>query len=536
MWVLSGVLVFLSLFCAVSASGSTTSDPAASAVGEQPVANRPLADKWALIVGISSFADSTMNLKYPAKDAKDFRDFLVNEEKFAPDHVRMLTNEQATRGNILDELGDKWLPRVAGRDDLVIIFISSHGSPSDLDVGGVNYIVAYDTDKNRLYSTGIAMQDMCRIIKARVHTDRALLVLDACHSGAAVPDGKGLSRTGNVDIDEVVQGTGQLVISSSEPAQVSWESTSQPNSVFTRHLIDGLRSGGQNTTLAQAYNYMRDKVEDEVRRDRGAVQTPVLKGRWSGNELVLAADPVRPRPGLPEQLVVASAAPAPTPVAPSVPSITPSQSQPVVAVHQTGEKLTSVKPSEAEPAGPANKIAIMDIDGPLEVEAEDSLGFSLRSGGKKAPTAADLSGLSEALRERLSGKLGSSLPERVVSQEELLEALNGKNSKMLSSSGSVFRKQIARAIRAKYLLNATIDSVYFKGHTLTGEEYEMIVSARLISAETGAVVWKVDKKTFSKHPFDGREPVDYFQDVFCESVAGTLAEKISKAITLSESK
>ncbi len=534
MWVLAGVLLSLSLIFAGSFPVEAfAADQAEAAATEQTASNRPVADKWALIVGISSFADSTMNLKYPAKDARDFRDFLVNEEKFAPDHVRVLTNEQATRGNILDELGDKWLPRVAGRDDLVIIFISSHGSPSDLDVGGVNYIVAYDTDKNRLYSTGIAMQDMCRIIKARVHTDRALLVLDACHSGAAVPDGKGLTRSGNLNVDEVVQGTGQLVISSSEPAQVSWESTGQANSVFTRHLIDGLRSAGPDTTLAQAYNYMRDKVEDEVRRDRGAVQTPVLKGKWSGNELVLAVNPVRPRPGLSETPVIAPASPAVAPAA----QVTGSSPNPVVAaVHPAGEKVTQMQLPETLPTGPVNRIAIIDVDGPQSVEAEDSLGFNLRSGGKKAPTAADLSGLSEALRERLFARLSSSLTDRVVSQEELLDAMNGRHSRMLSSVGSVFRKQMSKMLRAKYLLNATIDSVFFKGHTLTGEEYEMVVTARLVSSETGAVVWKVDKKTFSKHPFDGREPVEYFQDVFCDAVASSLAEKIAKAVATFELK
>ena len=69
------------------------------------------------------------------------------------------------------------------------------------------------------------MQDLTRIIKGRVHADRIVLVLDACHSGATmVADGKGLSRNANVNVEEIAQGTGQLVISSSQPNQVSWES------------------------------------------------------------------------------------------------------------------------------------------------------------------------------------------------------------------------------------------------------------------------------------------------------------------------
>lgn len=264
------------------------------------VTNRPVRDKWALIVGISNFQDNKLNLKYPAKDAKDFNDYLLKEGNFAPDHVKLLVNEQATRANILSELGDKWLPRVANPDDLVVIYISSHGSASDMDIGGVNYLLAYDSQVDSLYASGLPMQDLTRIIKGRVHSDRVVLVLDACHSGAADPGAKGLFRQGNVDISEVAQGTGQLVISSSQPSQVSWESKHYQNSVFTRCLIESLKSKGDATTLGEAFSNMKDKVQQEVLTERGVLQTPVLKSRWKGNDLRLAAPAVTPRPGLAE--------------------------------------------------------------------------------------------------------------------------------------------------------------------------------------------------------------------------------------------
>jgi hypothetical protein len=200
-----------------------------------PPANRPIRDKWALIVGISKFKDSTLNLRYPSKDAKDFYDFLITSAGFKKDHIKLLVDEEATRGHILSELGDKWLPRVANPDDLVVIYISSHGSASDMDVGGVNYLLAHDTEVDNLYASGLPMQDLTRIIKGRVHSDRIVLVLDACHSGATtVSDSKGLSRRSNVNADDIAQGTGQLVISSSMPNQVSWESKRDQNSVFTK--------------------------------------------------------------------------------------------------------------------------------------------------------------------------------------------------------------------------------------------------------------------------------------------------------------
>lgn len=261
--------------------------------------NRPIKDKWALIIGISNFADSQINLQYSAKDALDFKDYLIKSANFAPSHVRTLIDKEATRDRIFDEFGDSWLPRVAGRDDLVVIYISTHGTPADADdIGHVNYLVAYDTDKTKLFSKGIAMQELCGLIKTRVKSDRVLIVLDTCFSGNTAPTGKGLVRTGNVSADEIALGTGQLVICSSSTSQRSWESKQYPNGIFTKKLIESLQINGSKTTLGQAFTALKDKVEDEARRQYAVTQTPCMNGKWSGNDLILAVPPSDPKPGL----------------------------------------------------------------------------------------------------------------------------------------------------------------------------------------------------------------------------------------------
>lgn len=343
---------------------------------------RVVRDKWALLVGISKFKDQSINLKYPAKDAQDFAKFLINEEHFAPDHVKILTDEKANREGILDAMGDKWLPRVAGPDDLVLIYISTHGSPSTLDLGGINYIVAYDTDKERLYSTGIAMQDLSRIIKGRVHSDRVVILLDACHSGAtSMNDQKGISRHGNFDAGEIAQGTGQLVICSSDTTQVSWESKRTANSVFTNHLMKALRVNGDRTTLGQAFSSMKTAVEEEVRRDRGGMQTPVLKGVWQGDELMVAVPPSKPGPGLEdenlasntpepvartntaaEQLAALDAAASSAPESVPVSAAPPPHPQTVIAKVTAGQPLfirTVVK--EGQPTPDEDAMAAMSL-------------------------------------------------------------------------------------------------------------------------------------------------------------------------------
>jgi tetratricopeptide (TPR) repeat protein len=258
--------------------------------------NRPVRDKWALIVGVSQFQNSSIpKLKYAAKDARDFRDFLIREGNFASDHVRILLDEKATQRRVLSELGNKYLARVAKPDDLVVLFFSTHGSPAQADVRGKNFVVAYDSDPEDLYTTGIEMDKILESIQSRVLSERVLLVLDACHSGAVSPNAKGLARTANFDADALAQGSGQMVICSSLPDQQSWESKRYDNGIFTRKLLEGLRMKGKQTTLGDAFPYVQQSVSAEVQEDYGNRQSPSLRSQWNGNELILAAVPAAPQ-------------------------------------------------------------------------------------------------------------------------------------------------------------------------------------------------------------------------------------------------
>lgn len=256
---------------------------------------QPVEDKWALIVGISKFSDPKIDLKFPAKDARDLANYLVNEGQFAADHVKLLTDENATKEAVLAEIGDKWLPRVAHPNDMVLIFISTHGSPSQLDLEGVNYLIMHNTVPTSLYATGLPLQDLASAIKQRVHCKRIVVIIDACHSGAAESSQKGITRVTNVDGASFAQGTGQLVICSSKPSQVSWESKRYQNGVFTHQLIEALRAGAGKQSLKKAFDEVKEKVTSEVLDDRKELQEPVLESKWSGDDLILSAPPAKPR-------------------------------------------------------------------------------------------------------------------------------------------------------------------------------------------------------------------------------------------------
>lgn len=342
--------------------------------------NRPIKDKWAVIIGVSKFSNPDIPvLKYPAKDAKDFAQFLTSKGNFAKDHVLLLTDEKATKVQILDAFGDGWLPRRVMEDDLVVIFISSHGSPADS--AGENFIIAYDSDPNHPYATGIRLQDLSAEITKRTGCDRVVLLLDACHSGAATVGAKGLQRTlTNFELDKIA-GVGQLIISSSKSDEVSWESKRYPNSVFTRSLIDSLQAKGNQTSVADAYDHLKDKVQAEVRFDRVTSQTPVMLSKWKGQELALCAPPSDPRQVLPElnETVIASA--------PLRPYSSP--------VSQSSTIIPQAKPSSAQPAIKASKpeIAVSSTKTMMLTDWQNNAGDPTLESGTRLLAPAELSKL-----------------------------------------------------------------------------------------------------------------------------------------------
>lgn len=277
-----------------SLPGSTNLNAPQIKIGApSPAVGGKIKDKWAVVIGISEFKDNGLNLKYAAKDALDFKNYLIRDAHFQPDHVKLLLNKGANRQSIVSTLGEGWLGRLANRDDMVVIFISTHGTKASEEAAGTNFIVPYDCNVDDFLLSGIPMQWFTAGIGKMVHANRLVFILDVCHAGATATSAKGITRSSMLNPDAITLGTGQVLLASSNSDQSSWESRTYANSVFTYRLMEALRMNGSN--MIKAYQQMRPKVEQEVLRDRGKLQTPILIKRWSGEDPNLGVSPVAPR-------------------------------------------------------------------------------------------------------------------------------------------------------------------------------------------------------------------------------------------------
>jgi uncharacterized caspase-like protein len=282
-------------------------DPFLVATGGPTLTSKPpgpVREKWALVIGISKFQDTHVpRLNYPGKDAQDFASLLKDPQigRFKPENVHLVVDTDATTRNIKMELN--WLARSAKPDDLVVVFLASHGSPRSRDIAGVNYIITSDTqlgdpnkDPDSLFATALPMVDLSDIVRGRIQARRTAIFLDTCHSGAAAAKtgtgaGFGDASASREALDRIRQGVGRAIIASSGVAESSYENDDARNGYFTYFLMNALRQSKGLDPIDKVYDYVRVQVSKNVMTRFKLPQNPALSLSDQTVDIVLGAKP-----------------------------------------------------------------------------------------------------------------------------------------------------------------------------------------------------------------------------------------------------
>jgi uncharacterized caspase-like protein len=264
----------------------------------------PVREKWALVVGISQFLDPKLNLRYTSKDAKDFVGVLADPKygRFPAANVHILNEGQVTTRKLKEELN--WVARMAQENDLVVIFLASHGTSRNEDNADVNYIVTSDTDlqtQDSLFATAMAMVELSDIVRTRIKARRTAIILDTCHSGAATTALKERA-TGLADfapspaaLERIRQGVGRAILTSSQENQVSYEGPPFQNGYFTHFLIEALRQNNGMDTIVQVYAYVKDALPKAIAAQKQSARGMRLK---NDNDTGVPAQPTTQVPVL----------------------------------------------------------------------------------------------------------------------------------------------------------------------------------------------------------------------------------------------
>jgi caspase domain-containing protein len=238
-----------------------------------------LDDPHALVVGISTYKDPSITpLDGPCEDARAVHAAL--KEGGYPDmNLQLLLDGDATRAALLRCLDD-----LAGRSTAtsITIYLSCHGGYVPQGEHEGSYLFPYDTDwtsSEKAADTVIFAKDLTARLGA-IPAPILTVIFDCCHAGGiadvtiqpGVPDSL---------YHAIVGDRGRVVLASSRPDEVSNKLQGEPYSLFTKHLLNGLRSMRPDDgviRVTQLWQYVQREVAAEARANVEFVdQHPVFK-------------------------------------------------------------------------------------------------------------------------------------------------------------------------------------------------------------------------------------------------------------------
>jgi len=196
--------------------------------------------KVALLIGVSEYEHGLNPLPGAVKDVDAVQEVLQHPDMggFTESDIVILKNPE--RQDVEEAIERLFTYRQ--KDDLVLLYFSGHGIKDDL---GRLYLATSKTRKNskgelvRATAVAASFVQQCMSLS---RSKRQVVVLDSCFSGAFA-EGLSAKDDGTVDIREQLGGEGRVVLTSSSSTQYSFEEQGQDLSIYTRFLIEGIRTG-----------------------------------------------------------------------------------------------------------------------------------------------------------------------------------------------------------------------------------------------------------------------------------------------------
>jgi len=232
---------------------------------------RPLYEQsWALVIGINDYQIASP-LGFARQDAEAFAGVLVERFGFPEQNVAILTDQNATRDQILTSFL-RFSKEDVSPDDRVAVFFAGHGHTRAGRRGEVGYLVPVDGDPENPI-TLIRWDELTRnadLIEAK----HLLFVMDACYGGLAVQRGA-LAGTSRFLKDMLQRYSRQVLTAGKADETVADSGGPRPNhSMFTGHLLDALEGSAADSNGIISANAVMAYVYERVGKDPSSQQSP----------------------------------------------------------------------------------------------------------------------------------------------------------------------------------------------------------------------------------------------------------------------
>jgi len=252
--------------------------------------SQAFAHGYALLVGVGASSYPKWSLPVTVKDVQVIHAILTDSNLCAypndNQHVRLLHDSGATRDAILDGLS--WLKAQADADTeaTVLIYYSGHGGLSQ--TSDQYYLLPHDVKPSDISGSALAATTLIANLR-EIMARRLLVFIDSCYAEgmATAKDTSVLELSRDFVeaalpkslVDDLKQGEGRAVFTSSRGKQRSWIRPDGTMSIYTYHLIEALQGAGNHpgdtvVRLSNLMNHLSQAVPVNARNLCQAEQTP----------------------------------------------------------------------------------------------------------------------------------------------------------------------------------------------------------------------------------------------------------------------
>jgi formylglycine-generating enzyme required for sulfatase activity len=248
-----------------------------------------MSDRLALIIANSEFDDPKLaQLVTPGRDAEALAQVL-SDPAIGGFDVTLLVNR--TLREVRAQIGRLYWRRK--KDDLLLLYYSGHGIKDDY---GDLYLAVKDTEAEVASATALDAAFVCDQLD-KSSSQRKVVVLDCCHSGAFARGAKALGTSAGTQEAFAGSGYGRVILTASNAVEYAWEGGKPlgeaATSVFTHFVVEGLQTGAADrdgdgeVSLDELYDY----VYEQVITSGLSKQTPQKWAQKVEGRIIIAQNP-----------------------------------------------------------------------------------------------------------------------------------------------------------------------------------------------------------------------------------------------------
>ncbi len=281
---------------AYNKSGDLVSRPKNVYILPDASSKKPQQKLFALIVGVSDYQGTQLDLKFAAKDAADIAEAL----RISADHYLGQENTEITLLNT-DQVNPLFKPtkpnikrvldgfsKRASSSDILFVYLAGHGVNYGGEDGDFYYLTsdaknALLADEHVRATEAISSEEFTDLIK-KIPAVRQVMIIDACYSGQLASN---LSKTqasissSQVRAMETMKDkTGLYVLAGSASDAVSYETSSYGQGILTYSLLFGIKGPAlrenEFVDIVKLFQFATNKVP-QLAAGLGGIQKPEIR-------------------------------------------------------------------------------------------------------------------------------------------------------------------------------------------------------------------------------------------------------------------